>query len=262
MKLNYRDRIVLTVVIVVLVWVAGVMLFIKPAIENLQASQAALDDAKAQRSDLQDIVDADADLPERIVVAYREVTEMTESFYSVQETQVASQLVDDLLDEDEIVNLNMNISDYTIYTLNPYVYMSNRPMSEIDEDVLKYKNEAPVTAEDAMAAGGEGEAETAAPAATDNGRVPPAAATIGSYSITFSFTGKLDDVEKFCDRLQTSNDQKTMVVNGLTYSYAIVVKQGKDDEPDERELSTTDVEGEMELTMMVVEKLPDPNTIA
>ena len=47
MKLNYRDRILLTAVIVVLVWVAGVMLFIKPAIERMQDSQAALDDAKA-----------------------------------------------------------------------------------------------------------------------------------------------------------------------------------------------------------------------
>lgn len=54
MKLNYRDRIVLTAVIVILVWVAGVMLFIKPAIENLQDSQAALDDAKVTLSELKE----------------------------------------------------------------------------------------------------------------------------------------------------------------------------------------------------------------
>ena len=66
MKLNYRDRIVLTAVIVILVWVAGVMLFIKPAIENLQDSQAALDDAKVTLSELKERNKKDENLPERI----------------------------------------------------------------------------------------------------------------------------------------------------------------------------------------------------
>lgn len=248
MKLNYRDRIVLTVVIVVLVWVAGIMLFIRPSIDNLKDSQAALDDAKAQRSDLQDRVDADADLPERIVAAYKEVTELTESFYEVQETQLASQLVDDLLDEDEIVNLNMSISDYAIYSLNPFAYVSDRSKSEMDMQVESYKNQ--------VAPGAESDAETEEGEEPAEGTVAPAPQTIGSYAITFNFVGKLEDVEKFCEKMQTSNDQKTMVINSLNYSFA---KSGGDEDAAAAEDGTV-IQGSMELRMMVVEKLPDPNT--
>lgn len=264
MKLNYRDRIVLTVVIVVLVWVAGVMLFIKPAIEGLQDSQTALDDAKATRADLEARVEEDKDLPQRIDAAYKEVTKMTESFYSIQENQVASQQVDDLLDaegsEDKpLINLDMHVSDYTIYKLNPYAYINNKPMSQIDMDVEEYKNQVdPLTAEAAMSADGEASANTS------GDKIVPAPATIGSYSMTFSFKGALDDVESFCEKLQTSNDQKTMVVNALSYKFVYVESKEKVEEGEKpkQELSDTDVEGTMELTMMVVEKLPDPNTLA
>ena len=257
MKLNYRDRIVLTVLIVVLVWVGGVMLFIKPAIERLQDSQAALDDAKATRSDLQDRVDADADLPERIVTAYKEVTKMTESFYSVQETQEASQMIDDLLDSDELKNLDMNISDYSAYTLNPYAYIANTVDIPIDDEVTNYMNETPVTAEDAMTLDESG----AGGAVNAEGEAIAAPATIGSYTISFNFTGTLDDMEKFCEKLQTSNDQKTMVVENLNYNFSTVEEKGENGDVTTG-LSDTDIEGNMELTMMVVQKLPDPNSLA
>ena len=222
MKLNYRDRIVLTAVIVILVWVAGVMLFIKPAIENLQASQAALDDAKVTLSELKERNKKDENLPERIKAAYEEVTKMTETFYSIQENQVASQKIDDLLDENEIKNLDLTISQYT-------------PDAE---------------------AGEKGEA-VAAPV------------VIGSYGVTLSYKGKIDDVEKFCDKMQESAKEKTMVVKSIDYKFvAETDDEGKPltEEVDDgkkkvkkTKISETDVEGTMTLTMMVIKKLPEPN---
>ncbi|WP_295154885.1 hypothetical protein [uncultured Ruminococcus sp.] len=258
MKLNYRDRIVLTAVIVILVWVAGVMLFIKPGIERMQDSQAALDDAKATRSDLQDRVDEDKDLPERIQTAYKEVTKLTESFYSVQQTQLATQTVDDLLDSDEIKNLDMKISDYSIYQINPYDYMSTRPLSSLDEEVQAYLSEgkAPITADTADAeAGAKGEAV-------------PAPVMIGNYQISFSYEGKIDDVQAFCDKLQSSNTEKTMLLNQFDYKFAeikdaegkVVTKEGKDGKQ-EKQVSDEDIKGTMVLNMLVVEKLPDPDKL-
>ena len=259
MKLNYRDRIVLTVVIVILVWVAGVMLFIKPGIERMQDSQAALDDAKATRSDLQDRVDADKDLPERIVAAYKEVTALTEDFYSIQETQLATQTVDDLLDSDEIKNLDMKISDYSIYQLDPYFYQSSRPSTDTDNDVKAYIEEGqePVTADNADAVAGA------------NGEAVEAPVMIGNYQIIFQYEGKIDDVEKFCEKLQTSNDQKTMLLEKIDYSFAIekdsegkaITEKNKKGE-EENKVSDTDITGQMTLNMLVVEKRPDPEKLA
>ncbi len=263
MKLNYRDRIVLTIVIVVLVWVAGVMLFIKPKIESLQDSQAALDDAKATLADLKERNKADENLPERIKKAYDEVNKMTESFYSVQANQHASQEVDDLLEKAEIENLDMSVSAYTPYTIRPYEYVSTKAVTDIDTTVQDYINQSePITPDTADAeAGAKGEA-VAAPA------------IIGSYEVSFSYKGKIDDVEKFCNDLQNSTEEKsmkTMVVKNVDFMFSAETdddgKPVTEDTVDEKtgkkssktKISDTDVEGSMTLIMMVVEKLPDYN---
>ncbi|ADU22876.1 hypothetical protein [Ruminococcus albus] len=263
MKLNYRDRIVLTIVIVVLVWVAGVMLFIKPKIESLQDSQAALDDAKATLADLKERNKADKDLKKRIQDAYLEVNKMTESFYSVQANQHASQEVDNLLETAKIENLDMSVSAYTPYTIQPYEYVSTKAVTEIDTTVQDYINQSePITPDTADAeAGAKGEA-VAAPA------------IIGSYEVSFSYKGKIDDVEKFCNDLQNSTkakSMKTMIVKNVDFMFSAetdkdgktvtedVVNEKTGDKSTKPKVSDTDVEGNMTLIMMVVEKLPDYN---
>jgi hypothetical protein len=255
MKLNYRDRILLTAVIVVLVWVAGVMLFIKPAIERMQDSQAALDDAKATLSDLKDRNKADENLPERIKSAYAEVSKMTESFYSIQETQVVSQEVDDLLDENKLENSALTTSDYIVTTIEPYSFVSSRPSTEMDTEVQNYIDETGeiVTPETADAEAGEKGEAVAAPA------------SIGIYEVTIPYKGELEEVEKFCDKLQKTAKQKTMVVTSIDYKFAAETDKDGNAVTEEKngttttKISDTDVEGSMTLTIYVVKTLPEPN---
>lgn len=184
---------------------------------------------------------------------------MTEDFYSIQETQLATQTVDDLLDSDEIKNLDMKISDYSIYQLDPYFYQSSRPSTDTDNDVKAYIEEGqePVTAENADAVAGA------------NGEAVEAPVMIGNYQIIFQYEGKIDDVEKFCEKLQTSNDQKTMLLEKIDYSFAIekdsegkaITEKNKKGE-EENKVSDTDITGQMTLNMLVVEKLPDPEKLA
>ncbi|MBR0529069.1 MAG: hypothetical protein IJJ76_04810 [Ruminococcus sp.] len=245
MKLNYRDRIVLTILIVILVWVAGIMLFIKPAIERVQDSQAALDSAKATRSDLRDRVEADKDLKERIEAAYKEVNTLTESFYDIQETQIASQQIDDLLAEDEVKNLDITISPYTIHQIDPYTYVDPTVVTDSDLMVEEYmsQGQTAITPETAPA---EGEAVAAS-------------ATIGSYEISFNFEGKVENVQAFCEHMKNKNVQKTMTISNIEYEFKM--EDGKE-EDGEKVQSEDQVSGSMTLTMMVVQRLPDPNTLA
>jgi hypothetical protein len=257
MKLNYRDRILLTAVIVILVWVAGVMLFIKPAIEKLQDSQSALDNAKATLSDLKERNKEDENLPERIKAAYKEVETMTSSFYSMQETQMVSQEVDDLLDENKIENSALTISEYTITTLDPYAFISFRPVTDMDAEVQNYINETGngevITPENADAEAGEKGEAVAAPVST------------GVYEVTIPYKGEIEEVEKFCDKLQKTAKYKTMVVKSVDYMFSSETDgEGKPVTEEKNGVtsvkkSDTEVEGSMTLTMYVVDTLPEPN---
>ena len=62
MKLNYRDKMILIVVFVLLIIVAGFMLFIKPAIDECSQASSDLESAKVQLSELEDQVDKDKKL--------------------------------------------------------------------------------------------------------------------------------------------------------------------------------------------------------
>ena len=48
MKLTYRDKVLLTSLLVVLVWVAGIMLFIKPAFEDMNSASKTYADKNTE----------------------------------------------------------------------------------------------------------------------------------------------------------------------------------------------------------------------
>lgn len=234
MKLNYRDRILLTALIVALVWVGGIMLFIKPAIEDIGSAQTELDEAKVTLSDLEAQIDADKDLDTRIEEAYEQASKIAVNFYDYQEAQVATQNVDDLLDADNLKNLNMSISAYSTVALSPYMYSSALVQTDVDILVQAYED--------------EGKTEEPADENAENPeeQVLLVPQTIGNYSITFEFEGKIDDVKNFCEKLK-SNDKKTLVLESID------VKFGEDE--------NDDVNGTMTLNMIVLKKLTNPSEV-
>lgn len=279
MKLNYRDKIILTVAIVALVWIAGVMFGIKPGIEDYKSAQATLDDAKAQLATLEERIREDEDLDDRILAAYNETTELTSTFYSYQQTQEASQKIDDLLAEEEIVNGNMSISPYQNYALGRYVYVDNTVITELDTTVFDYEN-----TRDDMIVPTEGTdvvvADTSVEQIVD-------ITNIGRYSISFKYTGTLGSLKEFCTKLEESNAQKTIVVESMNFRYPDVVKEEEEEEiemeivvnedgeevevpkvkpakKEEKEEVEEDpnekiVTGDIALSMIVIRKLPDPS---
>ncbi len=226
MKLNYRDRILLTALIVIAVWVIGIMFFIKPAIEDIGDAQTKLDEAKVTLSDLEQQIDADKDLDARIEEAYEQANKIAMNFYDYQEAQVATQNVDDLLDTDNLTNLNMSISSYSTITLTPYKFSAKTVGTDVDVLVDTYEMEDTEVAEEEE----------------ENLLLTPQ--TIGNYSISFEFKGELDDVKNFCEKLK-SNDKKTLVLESIEVKF------------DDDDMST--VSGNMTLNMIVLKKLSDPS---
>lgn len=252
MKLNYRDRILLTVVIVVLVWVAGVMLFIKPALEDIDTANTAREEAKATLSDLEAQVDADKDLDERIRTTYAEANKMAMKFYDYQQAQVATQNVDTLLDNDSLKNTNMSISAYTSVVLDPYKYSLEAIQTDMDILVDTYDQAGEKSADDAENA--DGTAENAAEGSADAAVTTPT--TIGSYSIDFEFEGNIENVKNFCENLK-GNPQKTLVLQSIDISY--YDNENEETKGQNVKAGESDfVKGKMTLNMYVVKKLADP----
>lgn len=238
MKLNYRDKIVLTVLIVVFVWVAGVMFFIKPAIEDVQSAQNQLENAKVTLADLEAKIAADGDLDQKIKDAYVEADKLSQTFYTYQEAQDATQLMEDLLDTDELTNNNMVISDYSDSVLSPYYFVKPTPIAGIDQQVLDFAAENEATDEPE-----EVEEVEEDPDAPQVGTV-----SIGTYSISFSFNGSLEKINDFCEKLKTSNTEKTIIIDNISFPHSNSEELSSDDE-----LDTS-----ISMRMFCLRRLPEP----
>ena len=206
MKLNYRDKMILIVVFVLLIIVAGFMLFIKPAIDECSQASSDLESAKVQLSELEDQVDKDKNLAAEIQTLYTSTSQVAANFYDYQVAYKATDKVRELFNVDDvkIKNSNMTISSYGSTVLSPFAYESTATATDFDTKVDEYNN---ASTTDSSAA----DANTDANAADTN---ETAAQTIGYYSLNIQFKSSLSGFKNFADNL-TTNNEKSMVERSL-----------------------------------------------
>ena len=234
MKLNYRDKMILIVVFVLLVIVAGFMLFIKPAIDECSQASSDLESAKVQLSELEDQVDKDKNLAAEIQTLYTSTSQVAANFYDYQVAYKATDKVRELFNVDDvkIKNSNMTISSYGSTVLSPFAYESTATATDFDTKVDEYNNASKT---DSSAA----DANTDANAADTN---ETAAQTIGYYSLNIQFKSSLSGFKNFADNL-TTNNEKSMVIENVNIE----------------NVNESEISGTMTLNMYVLKKLADPS---
>ena len=234
MKLNYRDKMILIVVFVLLIIVAGFMLFIKPAIDECSQASSDLESAKVQLSELEDQVDKDKNLAAEIQTLYTSTSQVAANFYDYQVAYKATDKVRELFNVDDvkIKNSNMTISSYGSTVLSPFAYESTATATDFDTKVDEYNN---ASTTDSSAA----DANTDANAADTN---ETAAQTIGYYSLNIQFKSSLSGFKNFADNL-TTNNEKSMVIENVNIE----------------NVNESEISGSMPLNMDVLKKLADPS---
>lgn len=234
MKLNYRDKMILIVVFVLLIIVAGFMLFIKPAIDECSQASSDLESAKVQLSELEDQVDKDKNLAAEIQTLYTSTSQVAANFYDYQVAYKATDKVRELFNVDDvkIKNSNMTISSYGSTVLSPFTYESTATATDFDTKVDEYNN---ASTTDSSAA----DANTDANAADTN---ETAAQTIGYYSLNIQFKSSLSGFKNFADNL-TTNNEKSMVIENVSIE----------------NVNESEISGSMTLNMYVLKKLADPS---
>lgn len=234
MKLNYRDKMILIVVFVLLIIVAGFMLFIKPAIDECSQASSDLESAKVQLSELEDQVDKDKNLAAEIQTLYTSTSQVAANFYDYQVAYKATDKVRELFNVDDvkIKNSNMTISSYGSTVLSPFAYESTATATDFDTKVDEHNNASKT---DSSAA----DANTDANAADTN---ETAAQTIGYYSLNIQFKSSLSGFKNFADNL-TTNNEKSMVIENVNIE----------------NVNESEISGSMTLNMYVLKKLADPS---
>ena len=236
MKLNYRDKMILIVVFVLLIIVAGFMLFIKPAINECSQASSDLESAKVQLSELEDQVDKDKNLAAEIQTLYTSTSQVAANFYDYQVAYKATDKVRELFNVDDvkIKNSNMTISSYGSTVLSPFAYESTATATDFDTKVDEYNN---ASTTDSSAADANADANAAA-------EDPNAAAgqTIGYYSLNIQFKSSLSGFKNFADNL-TTNNEKSMVIENVNIE----------------NVNESEISGTMTLNMYVLKKLADPS---
>ena len=234
MKLNYRDKMILIVVFVLLIIVAGFILFIKPAIDECSQASSDLESAKVQLSELEDQVDKDKNLAAEIQTLYTSTSQVAANFYDYQVAYKATDKVRELFNVDDvkIKNSNMTISSYGSTVLSPFAYESTATATDFDTKVDEYNN---ASTTDSSAA----DANTDANAADTN---ETAAQTIGYYSLNIQFKSSLSGFKNFADNL-TTNNEKSMVIENVSIE----------------NVNESEISGTMTLNMYVLKKLADPS---
>ena len=236
MKLNYRDKMILIVVFVLLIIVAGFMLFIKPAIDECSQASSDLESAKVQLSELEDQVDKDKNLAAEIQTLYTSTSQVAANFYDYQVAYKATDKVRELFNVDDvkIKNSNMTISSYGSTVLSPFAYESTATATDFDTKVDEYNN---ASTTDSSAADANADANAAA-------EDPNAAAgqTIGYYSLNIQFKSSLSGFKIFADNL-TTNNEKSMVIENVSIE----------------NVNESEISGSMTLNMYVLKKLADPS---
>ena len=234
MKLNYRDKMILIVVFVLLIIVAGFMLFIKPAIDECSQASSDLESAKVQLSELEDQVDKDKNLAAEIQTLYTSTSQVAANFYDYQVAYKATDKVRELFNVDDvkIKNSNMTISSYGSTVLSPFAYESTATATDFDTKVDEYNNASTV---DSSAA----DANADTNAADTNAAAPQ---TIGYYSLNIQFKSSLSGFKNFADNL-TTNNEKSMVIENVSIE----------------NVNESEISGSMTLNMYVLKKLADPS---
>lgn len=234
MKLNYRDKMILIVVFVLLIVVAGFMLFVKPAIDECSQASSDLESAKVQLSELEDQVDKDKNLAAEIQTLYTSTSQVAANFYDYQVAYKATDKVRELFNVDDvkIKNSNMTISSYGSTVLSPFAYESTATATDFDTKVDEYNSASTADSSAADANADENAADTNAAAAQ----------TIGYYSLNIQFKSSLSGFKNFADNL-TTNNEKSMVIENVSIE----------------NVNESEISGSMTLNMYVLKKLADPS---
>lgn len=123
MKLSYRDKVIFIGLIVVIIIVAGIFIFIKPAVQSANAAKLVLEQKQAEQADVQAKIDTLPTLIQQLKTTAESIDELQKNFFDDQLPYQNEQMLWELLTANGVKVKSIN----TAYTVaeNATEYMVN-----------------------------------------------------------------------------------------------------------------------------------------
>ena len=221
MKLNYRDLVILGILLALAILIAGFFLLIKPKNEEIKSNKASLASLEEERSQIEGKIRAIDPLKQDIESVYKDTTKLTESFVdynNIFNARKLDQYMQHFAEECEVKVMNLNANDLNTGTLNYYYFTP----SFLAEDQLA---QADLNG-DYQAANNAQKLESDAISSRTEENV-----LVGQYSISVTAEDK-ENIWNYMTALE--EQEETIIINSVSLSN-IEIKEVKTSSRDDEE---------------------------
>lgn len=125
MKLNYRDLVILGILLALAILIAGFFLLIKPKNEEIKSNKASLASLEEERSQIESKIREIEPLKQDIESVYKDTTKLTENFVdynNIFNARKLDQYMQHFAEECEVKVMTLNANDLNTGTLNYYYF--------------------------------------------------------------------------------------------------------------------------------------------
>ncbi len=222
MKLNFRDKVILLIFIFIVICIIGFVSFVKPQIETIQASTAALATKQAELKTVEERVASLPDVKKSVKDKYKEIKERVEKeFLPEMETYELDKYIQPIIEENKLIYKGMDTQLAEASALEYYTY----DYRDLQYDINTAANLNGVTPK-----------RTSITVSTTPEMVP---------TTTLAFEMGFDEVEQifaFCDSVKKFNKS----------CYVSAIGDGEKDE------ETNELKGTVAVTFYGVEPVTEP----
>ena len=126
MKLNYRDRIIIGVLLALVVILGGFFLFIKPKNEEIKKNKVELSKLEESRAEVEAKIAEIPGIKEDITVAYDNGIKFTETFVDIEnyeDTRKFDQYMQKLAEDNKVTITSLSVSDIGVSSIGYYYFV-------------------------------------------------------------------------------------------------------------------------------------------
>lgn len=229
MKLTQRDKMLLTIVVLIIVWALGIVFFIKPKIDEVSSKNTQLTDVETQLDKAKLEVEAAKTIKEDCNTALKAAQEGAKNFFDVPRAYEAERYLANVLAGSETGEGRVEITSLSIQGPAAVSLSIYNPAPQAGINI-------PIN--DAANISGSSTEETVVNTAIGE--------TLGCYNYTVNFKAYRPDLMKFLTNIKTTENGSSLIVTSLNITDNTV--------PDDVEL-----EGSMSFTLYFVQKLEGDN---
>lgn len=223
MKLTNRDKMLLTVVLLIIVWAIGIVFFIKPKIDTVSKNQKELESVEAQLVQAKQDVEAAKTIKEDCNDALKVAQEGAANFFNKPAAYEAEQYLAKVMEGDANGNGKIEISSLSITGPSAASLTSYVPTGKVDVSTPIDNSAILVNGQEQNANISYGE-------------------TLGCFNYSVSFKAKRPDLMKFLTNIKATENGNSLFVTSLSIA--------DNNLPDNEYL-----EGSMNFTLYFVQKL-------